>query len=90
MLPLVNKDAMPEMATALFNDLRSRFACFYDDGGAIGRRYRRMDEVGTPFCLTVDGQSAEDQKVTVRHRDTMGQERVSIDHVATYLRERLG
>ena len=88
-LPLVNKDAMPEMATALFNDLRSRFACFYDDGGAIGRRYRRMDEVGTPFCLTVDGQSAEDQKVTVRHRDTMGQERVSIDHVAAYLRERL-
>jgi glycyl-tRNA synthetase len=88
-LPLVNKDAMPEMATALFNDLRSRFACFYDDGGAIGRRYRRMDEVGTPFCLTVDGQSSEDQKVTVRHRDTMGQERVSIDHVAAYLRERL-
>jgi glycyl-tRNA synthetase len=88
-LPLVNKDAMPEMATALFNDLRTRFACFYDDGGAIGRRYRRMDEVGTPFCLTVDGQSAEDQKVTVRHRDTMGQERVSIDHVAAYLRERL-
>jgi glycyl-tRNA synthetase len=88
-LPLVNKDAMPEMATALFNDLRTRFACFYDDGGAIGRRYRRMDEVGTPFCLTVDGQSAEDQKVTVRHRDTMGQERVSIDQVAAYLRERL-
>ena len=89
-LPLVNKDAMPEMATALFNDLRSRFACFYDDGGAIGRRYRRMDEVGTPFCLTVDGQSAEDQKVTVRHRDTMGQERVGITNVTEYLRERLG
>jgi glycyl-tRNA synthetase len=88
-LPLVNKDAMPEMATALFNDLRTSLACFYDDGGAIGRRYRRMDEVGTPFCITVDGQSAEDQKVTVRHRDTMGQERVSIDHVAAYLRERL-
>jgi glycyl-tRNA synthetase len=89
-LPLVNKDAMPEMATALFNDLRTRFACFYDDGGAIGRRYRRMDEVGTPFCLTVDGQSAEDQKVTVRHRDTMGQERVGITSVVEYLRERLG
>ena len=88
-LPLVNKDAMPEMATALFNDLRARFACFYDDGGAIGRRYRRMDEVGTPFCLTVDGQSAEDQKVTVRHRDTMGQDRVAIDRVAAYLGERL-
>ena len=88
-LPLVNKDAMPEMATALFNDLRTRFACFYDDGGAIGRRYRRMDEVGTPFCLTVDGESAEDQKVTVRHRDTMGQERVGIGSVGEYLRERL-
>jgi glycyl-tRNA synthetase len=88
-LPLVNKDAMPEMATALFNDLRTRFACFYDDGGAIGRRYRRMDEVGTPFCITVDGQSAEDRTVTVRHRDTMGQERISIDHVAAYLGERL-
>ena len=89
-LPLVNKDAMPEMATALYNDLRNRFACFYDDGGAIGRRYRRMDEVGTPFCITVDGQSAEDQKVTVRHRDTMGQERVGITNVTEYLRERLG
>src|SRR5687768_16684022 len=88
-LPLVNKDAMPEMATALFNDLRSRFACFYDDGGAIGRRYRRMDEVGTPFCITVDGQSAEDQSVTIRHRDTMGQDRVAIDRVAAYLGERL-
>jgi glycyl-tRNA synthetase len=88
-LPLVNKDAMPEMATALFNDLRTRFACFYDDGGAIGRRYRRMDEVGTPFCITVDGQSAEDQTVTVRHRDTMGQERVGLTHVAGYVMERL-
>jgi glycyl-tRNA synthetase len=88
-LPLVNKDAMPEMATALFNDLRSRFACFYDDGGAIGRRYRRMDEVGTPFCLTVDGQSAEDHSVTVRHRDTMGQDRVALGQVAAYLQERL-
>jgi glycyl-tRNA synthetase len=88
-LPLVNKDAMPEMATALFNDLRTRFACFYDDGGAIGRRYRRMDEVGTPFCITVDGQSAEDQSVTVRHRDTMGQDRVDISKVAGYLSERL-
>jgi len=88
-LPLVNKDAMPEMATALFNDLRPRFACFYDDGGAIGRRYRRMDEVGTPFCITVDGQSAEDQSVTVRHRDTMGQERVAITQVAAYLAERI-
>jgi glycyl-tRNA synthetase len=88
-LPLVNKDRMPEMATALFNDLRKQLACFYDDSGAIGRRYRRMDEVGTPFCLTVDGQSAEDGQVTVRHRDSMQQERVALTAVLGYLRERL-
>ncbi len=88
-LPLVNKDAMPEMATELFNDLRKRFPCFYDDGGAIGRRYRRMDEIGTPFCFTVDGQSATDQTVTVRHRDSMAQERLGIGNVAMFLGEKL-
>ena len=88
-LPLVNKDAMPETATELFNDLRKRFACFYDDGGAIGRRYRRQDEVGTPFCITVDGQTATDQTVTVRHRDSMAQDRVSMDQVTDYIGERL-
>jgi glycyl-tRNA synthetase len=88
-LPLVNKDAMPEMATELFNDIRKKFACFYDDGGAIGRRYRRMDEVGTPFCITVDGQTASDRTVTVRHRDSMAQDRIGIDAVAGYLTERL-
>ena len=88
-LPLVNKDGMPETATALFNDLRKHIACFFDDGGAIGRRYRRMDEVGTPFCITVDGQTASDQSVTVRHRDSMAQDRVGMAHVAGYLAERL-
>ena len=87
--PLVNKDGMPETATALYNDLRKRFATFFDDGGAIGRRYRRMDEVGTPFCVTVDGQTASDRSVTIRHRDTMAQERISLDAVAGYLAERL-
>jgi glycyl-tRNA synthetase len=87
--PLVNKDRMPEMATELYNDIRRHLACFYDDSGAIGRRYRRMDEVGTPFCLTVDGQSAEDQQVTVRNRDTMTQERVALSAVRDYLSERL-
>ncbi len=87
--PLVNKDRMPEMATELYNDLRRHLTCFYDDSGAIGRRYRRMDEVGTPFCLTVDGQSAEDQQVTVRNRDTMTQERVAFSAVRDYLSERL-
>jgi glycyl-tRNA synthetase len=89
-LPLVNKDGMPEIAKELFNDLRKRLACFFDDGGAIGRRYRRMDEVGTPFCLTVDGQTATDHTVTVRHRDSMGQDRVELGKVLGYLTERLG
>ncbi|MDX2058598.1 MAG: glycine--tRNA ligase [Gemmatimonadales bacterium] len=88
-LPLVNKDRMPEMATELYNDLRKHFTCFFDDSGAIGRRYRRMDEVGTPFCVTIDGQSAEDGQATVRHRDTMVQERIALGQVLGYLQERL-
>ena len=88
-LPLVNKDRMPEQASAVYNDLRAHFPCFYDDSGAIGRRYRRMDEVGTPFCVTVDGQTAEDGQVTVRYRDTMAQDRVAMDGLLEYLKGRL-
>ncbi len=88
-LPLVNKDRMPETATELYNDLRRTLPMFYDDSGAIGRRYRRMDEVGTPFSITVDGQTAEDGQVTVRHRDTMQQERIALAQVRGYLHERL-
>jgi glycyl-tRNA synthetase len=61
----------------------------YDDAGAIGRRYRRQDEVGTPFCVTVDFESLEDRQVTVRERDTMSQERIAIDTLVPYLRDRL-
>ncbi|MFI5234723.1 MAG: glycine--tRNA ligase [Gemmatimonadales bacterium] len=89
-LPLVKKDGMAETATALYDALRKRIRCFYDDSGAIGRRYRRMDEVGTPFCLTVDGLTAEDRAVTVRHRDSMTQERVGMDQVGAWLMEKLG
>ncbi len=88
-LPLVKKDGMPEVATELYNDLRRRLPTFYDDAGAIGRRYRRMDEAGTPFCLTVDGQTLEDRTVTVRHRDSMQQERIGIDATLAFLRERV-
>ena len=63
--------------------------CQYDDAGAIGRRYRRQDEVGTPFCVTVDFDSLEDRQVTVRQRDTMAQERLAIDDLVVYLQERL-
>ena len=88
--PLVKKDGMPEIAVKLHHDLKKRFNCFYDDSGAIGRRYRRMDEVGTPFCLTVDGETAGSQTVTVRHRDAMNLERVSLDKVGSYIADRLG
>jgi glycyl-tRNA synthetase len=88
-LPLVNKDGMPELARELYNDLRRHLPCFFDDGGAIGRRYRRMDEVGTPFCITIDGQSAADGTATVRSRDTMQQDRVALTGMLQYLRDRL-
>ncbi len=86
-LPLSKKLAEP--ARKLHADLRSSWNVFYDDSGNIGRRYRRQDEVGTPFCVTYDFDSQEDGKVTVRERDSMSQDRISIDAVAGYLRERL-
>ncbi len=87
--PLVKKDGMPEVARSIYDDLRRRFPAFYDEGGAIGRRYRRQDEIGTPFGVTVDGQTLEDQTVTVRDRDTLEQERVSTDKLVAFVGKRL-
>jgi glycyl-tRNA synthetase len=87
--PLVNKDGMPEIAEKLYLDLRQRFTCETDAKQSIGKRYARMDEIGTPFCVTVDGQTSQDQTVTVRERDSMNQERVSLDKVKAYLTEKL-
>ena len=87
--PLVNKDGMPEIAREIEKDLRRNFKVFYDDKGAVGRRYRRQDEVGTPYCITVDTQTLEDKTVTVRDRDTMQQERISIDQLSRYLSDKL-
>ncbi len=87
--PLVNKDGMPEIAERLYDDLRQKLPVFYDESGSIGRRYRRQDEAGTPFGITVDGQTTEDRTVTVRDRDTLAQERVSLDQVDRYLDEHL-
>jgi glycyl-tRNA synthetase len=87
--PLVNKDGMPEIAHEITNDLRNDFKVFYDDSGAVGRRYRRQDECGTPYCITVDTQSLEDGTVTVRDRDSMEQERVNKDNLSTYIKEKL-
>jgi glycyl-tRNA synthetase len=88
--PLVKKDGMPEMAERIAADLRRAFTVFYDDGGAIGRRYRRQDEVGTPFGITIDGQSTQDSTVTVRDRDTLQQVRVAADQLRGYIAERVG
>ena len=89
--PLVKKDGMPEIAHKIEADLRSNaINCFYDQSGAIGRRYRRQDEVGTPWCITVDGQTVEDGTVTIRDRDSLEQVRVASDQVVGWITERLG
>jgi glycyl-tRNA synthetase len=88
--PLVKKDGMPEFAGKLADELRKSFPVFYDESGAIGRRYRRQDEIGTPFCITIDGTTAQDQTVTIRDRDTLKQDRVAADRVGAWIMERLG
>ncbi len=88
-LPLVKRDGMPEKAMQIFDRVRRRYNAFYDDKGAIGRRYRRQDEAGTPFCFTIDGETSTDGTVTVRDRDTMAQDRISADSVVDYLQDKL-
>jgi glycyl-tRNA synthetase len=83
--PLVNKDGMPEIAEKLYMDLRRDYICQFDAKQSIGKRYARMDECGTPFCITIDGESLKDQAVTVRSRDTAQQERIALDKVRDYL-----
>jgi len=80
-LPLIKKDGLPEIAKELMNDCQSAFHCFYEEKDAIGKRYRRMDAVGTPFCVTIDHQTKEDNTVTIRYRDSMQQERIALDEV---------
>lgn len=80
--PLIKKDGLPEIATQILNDCKSQFRCFYEEKDAIGKRYRRMDALGTPLCVTVDHQSKEDNTVTIRYRDSMEQERVPINKLA--------
>lgn len=85
--PLVRRDGMPERALEIYKELKNEFAVFYDESGTVGRRYRRMDEAGTPYCLTIDSQTAEDDTVTVRDRDTMQQVRVKIPELKNMIRE---
>jgi glycyl-tRNA synthetase len=86
-LPLLRKDGHPAVAREIHHMLRPHFSSEYDEGGAIGRRYRRQDEIGTPFAVTVDHQTLEDRTVTLRHRDTLEQERVAIDSLRDRLNE---
>ena len=78
-LPLTKKDGLPEIAAGIINSCKSSFRCFYEEKDSIGKRYRRMDALGTPFCVTVDHQTKEDNTVTIRYRDSMEQERIPID-----------
>ena len=87
--PLVNKDGMPEIAEKLYLDLRQTYTCEYDPKQNIGKRYARMDEIGTPFCITIDGQTQQDNTVTLRERDMMSQQRISIDQLKSFLQEKL-
>jgi glycyl-tRNA synthetase len=85
-LPLVKKDGLAEKAQEIANSLKSSFRTIYDDGGAIGKRYTRQDLIGTPYCIAVDYQTMEDNTVTIRHRDSMEQERIAI----SALKEKIG
>jgi glycyl-tRNA synthetase len=88
-LPLVKKDGLPEAALEIFNKLKLEFNVQYDEKDSIGKRYRRQDAIGTPYCITVDHQTLEDQTVTIRERDSMEQERIPVDRVMEIARERV-
>lgn len=87
--PLVKKDGLPEKAREIIDNLKFDFKCQYDEKDSIGKRYRRHDAIGTPFCVTVDHQTLEDNTITIRYRDTMSQERVAIEKLADILSEQV-
>lgn len=88
-LPLVKKDGLPEIARKIIDELKFDFNCYYEEKDSIGRRYRRQDAIGTPYCVTVDHQTVEDNTVTLRDRDTMKQERVSIDQLSSIIDDKV-
>ncbi|MDD5571690.1 MAG: His/Gly/Thr/Pro-type tRNA ligase C-terminal domain-containing protein, partial [Bacteroidales bacterium] len=88
-LPLVKKDGLPEKAREIMDVLKYNFMCQYDEKDAIGRRYRRQDAIGTPYCITIDHQSLQDNTVTIRYRDSMKQERIPVDKISEIVSEKL-
>ena len=87
---MVKKDGMPEIAKEIYGTLKERFNVFYDEKGAVGRRYRRQDEAGTPYCITVDTESLTEKTVTIRDRDSLEQTRVKIDDLTEEIAGRMG
>jgi len=87
-LPLSKKEELSSVARDIFDNLKTDLVCEYDETQSIGKRYRRQDEIGTPYCVTVDFDSLEDKAVTVRDRDTMEQERVKIEELEGYLADK--
>jgi glycyl-tRNA synthetase len=88
-MPLVKKDGLPEKAREIIDKLKFDFNCRYDEKDSIGKRYRRQDAIGTPFCVTVDHQTTEDNTVTIRYRDSMEQERVAIAELGKIIGEKV-
>jgi glycyl-tRNA synthetase len=88
-MPLVKKDGLSEIAEKIVLDLKFNFNCQYDDKDSIGRRYRRQDAIGTPYCITIDHQTLEDRSVTIRYRDSMEQERIGISQLNSIIAEKV-
>jgi glycyl-tRNA synthetase len=88
-LPLLKKEGLPEIAREIMKECRNEFYCFYEEKDTIGKRYRRMDALGTPFCITIDHQTKEDKMVTIRYRDTMKQERIPIEGLVAFVKSKL-
>jgi glycyl-tRNA synthetase len=88
-LPLIKKDGLPEIAKQILNDLKWKYDTYYDEKDAVGRRYRRQDALGTPYCITIDHQTKQDETVTIRDRDTMLQERIPLKHISALLEKKL-
>ena len=88
-MPLLKKDGLPEIARELMTECKPHFNCFYEEKDAIGKRYRRQDAIGTPFCVTIDHQTKEDQTVTIRYRDSMQQERIPIAQVRALVQSKI-
>jgi glycyl-tRNA synthetase len=88
-LPLVKKDGLPEKGLEIFDKLKYDYMCFYEEKDSIGKRYRRQDAIGTPYCITVHHQTLEDNTVTIRERDSMKQDRIGIDRISEIISNRL-